>query len=89
MAILLTKEQRINNIGGTSTFNFKLEIIENKTDTASNTSNLTVNLFAKHNNNSGYKQITGPKAEINIDDVQKVNVDVKEIYGSSYKIIAS
>ena len=88
MAVLLTKEQKVNNNGGSSSFNFKLEVIENKTDTASNTSNLTVNLYAKHNNNSGYKQISGPKASISVDSNQKVNVDVKEIYGSNYKLIA-
>jgi len=89
MAVLLTKEQKVNNNGGSSSFNFKLEVIENATSTSNNTSNLTVNLYAKHNNNSGYKQISGPKASISIDSIQKVNADVKEIYGSTYKLIAA
>lgn len=89
MAVLLTKEQKVNNNGGTSSFNFKLEVIENGTSTANNTSNLTVNLYAKHNNGSGYKQISGPKVSISVDGTQKVNVDVKEIYGSTYKLIAT
>lgn len=89
MAVLLTKEQKVNNNGGSSSFNFKLEVIENATSTSNNTSNLTVNLYAKHNNNSGYKQISGPKASISIDSIQKVNADVKEIYGSNYKLIAA
>lgn len=89
MAVLLTREQKINNNGNSSSFTFKIEVIENRTDTTNNISNLTINLFSKHNNNVGYKDVRSPRAIINVDGSEKTNVQVSTIYGSAYILIAS
>lgn len=92
MALLLSKEVKVNSKGGTSNaYKFKLEVIENSTNIDNNTSNVTINLWAAHNLSStgGYKQYSSPKASLFVDSIEKTNVTVSEIYGTTYKIISA
>jgi len=92
MATLLNKEIKVRNNGGTNNaYKFKLEVIENSTNIGNNTSNVTINLYAAHNLSStgGFKEYRTPKAVINVDNSEKTNVTVIQIYGTTYKLIAS
>lgn len=92
LKILLSREIKVNNNGGTkNAYKFKLEVIENSTNIDNNTSNVTINLYAAHNlsNTGGFKQYKTPKAILNIDDSEKANVTVSQIYGTTYNVIAT
>lgn len=90
MAKILSKELDVNNKGGDSNrYRFKLEVFENSTSIENNTSNVTIDFYAKHNYGSGYKTFNTPKAILKVDDNEKSNVTVGQIYGSEYQKIAT
>lgn len=90
MATLLTKEITVKAIRNTyDAYKFKLEVIENSTSTENNTSNITINHYAKGLQNWEYYYFSDPDSLIKVDDVLKKNTTVDEIYAGDYQLIGT
>lgn len=90
MAVLLSKEEYVLNIRGSSKFQFKLEVIENSTSIESNTSNVTINFYGRHTySGQGYSQVSSPTAKIYIGGQEQASAGVSSILGNSYILIAN
>lgn len=92
MATLLSKETIVGNYAGTSSkaYKFKLEVIENSTDTSANTSNVTMNFYgACYSSSWGFSQFSTPRATTSYDGTQKSSSTVSSITSTSYKLLTT
>jgi len=91
MGVLFSEESIAKSCGGKSNaYKFKLEVIENSTSIANNTSNVTINHYgAGYSSSWTFKQFYSPKSTVNIDGSEKGSGTVSEITSTSYKLLSS
>lgn len=91
MGVIFSQESIAKSCGGKSNaYKFKLEVIENSTNIANNTSNVTINHYgAGYNSSWTFKQFTSPRSTVNIDGSDKASGQVTEITSTSYKLLST
>lgn len=91
MATLLSSETVAKSVGGSSNaYKFKLEVIENSTSIANNTSNVTVNFYgACYSSSWGFAQFSTPKASITVDGASKTSDTVTYLDGTAYRLLST
>lgn len=73
---LYTGNVTVNTVGGGNGYKFEAEVIENSTNIANNTSNITCNLYCTGLNGYYYQGYSNPYAYINIDGERKQTTSV-------------